>query len=151
MRVAVDTGKPVIVVLTAGSAISANYAAKQATALLVAWYGGEEAGTAIADALAGAHNQPSGPPAGHLLQGRRSAPTLRRLRDEGPHLPLFRGRDALPFGFGLSYSSNRHDRRTDLRLSGGLPCRVSVVARQVARFTKIAPGPPRAGTSGNGE
>src|SRR5882724_8198689 len=61
VQVAVATGKPVIVILTSGSAISANYAAANASAVLEAWYGGEEAGTAIAETLTGINN-----PAGRL-------------------------------------------------------------------------------------
>src|SRR6185437_15472983 len=45
IEAAVATGKPVIVVLTSGSALSANFAAQKAAAVLELWYGGEEAGT----------------------------------------------------------------------------------------------------------
>jgi len=55
----IHTGKPVVVVLVSGSAISANYAQRRAAAVLEAWYGGEEGGTAIAETLAGEDN-PSG-------------------------------------------------------------------------------------------
>ena len=41
VKAAIATGKPVIVVLTSGSAIAANYAAEHAAALLELWYGGE--------------------------------------------------------------------------------------------------------------
>ena len=53
VRAAVVTGKPMVVVLTSGSVLSANYAAGHAGVLLAAWYGGEEAGTSIAETLAG--------------------------------------------------------------------------------------------------
>jgi len=59
VKAVIATGKPVVVVLTSGSAISANYAAEHASALLAAWYGGEEAGTAIAETLAGAATRPA--------------------------------------------------------------------------------------------
>lgn len=61
VKTAIATGRPTVILLTSGSAISANYAAAHANALLVAWYGGEEAGTAIAGTLAGVSN-----PAGRL-------------------------------------------------------------------------------------
>src|SRR5579871_1920820 len=57
----VGAGKPVVVVLTSGSALAANYAADHAAAILELWYGGEESGTAIAETLAGVNN-----PAGRL-------------------------------------------------------------------------------------
>ena len=56
LEAAIATGKRVVVVLTSGSAISSNKAAELATGLLEAWYGGEEAGTAIAETLAGMNN-----------------------------------------------------------------------------------------------
>ena len=59
IEAAIATGKPVVVVLTSGSAVAVNYAAQHANALLETWYNGEETGTAIADTLAGVNN-PSG-------------------------------------------------------------------------------------------
>src|SRR5208283_3753643 len=50
------TGKPVVVVLMNGSALSVNWAAQHANAILDAWYSGEEGGTAIAQTLSGANN-----------------------------------------------------------------------------------------------
>ena len=61
VKAAIATGKPVVVVLTSGSAVAVNSAAEGASAVLAAWYGGEEAGTAIAETLAGVNN-----PAGRL-------------------------------------------------------------------------------------
>src|SRR5206468_11438314 len=45
------TGKPVVVVLTNGSALSLDDT--RVSALIEAWYAGEEGGTAIAETLAG--------------------------------------------------------------------------------------------------
>jgi beta-glucosidase len=61
VKAMIATRKPVVVVLTSGSAVAINSAAAGATAVLSAWYGGEEAGTAIAETLAGVNN-----PAGRL-------------------------------------------------------------------------------------
>src|SRR5207244_3325555 len=55
------TGKPLIIVLTNGSALAVNWAQQHAAAILEAWYPGEEGGTAVADVLAGTYN-----PAGRL-------------------------------------------------------------------------------------
>ena len=104
VKAAIATGKPVVVVLTSGSAISANYAAEHASALLAAWYGGEEAGTAIAETLAGVSN-----PAGRLpVTFYKSVDQLPPFTDyamKGRTYRYFKGEPLYPFGFGLSYST----------------------------------------------
>ena len=64
------TGKPLVVVLTNGSALAVNWAKEHANAILDAWYPGEEGGTAVArDSLR--TQQSRGAPAGDLLHRRR--------------------------------------------------------------------------------
>ena len=113
LRRVIATGKPVVVVLTSGSAVAANYAAAHATAMLAAWYGGEEAGTAIADTLAGTNN-----PAGRLpVTFYTSADQLPPFTDyamKGRTYRYFTGTPLYPFGFGLSYSTFEY---SDLRVS----------------------------------
>jgi beta-glucosidase len=103
LEAAIATGKPVVVVLESGSAISANYAAQHAAALMEAWYGGEAAGTAIADTLAGDNN-----PAGRLpVTFYKSVDQLPPFEDysmQGRTYKYFKGDPLYPFGFGLSYS-----------------------------------------------
>jgi beta-glucosidase len=104
VEAAIATGKPVIVVLTGGSAISANFAAEHANALLEAWYGGEEAGTAIAETLAGVNN-----PAGRLpvtfYKSDAQLPAFTDYAMKGRTYRYFEGDPLYGFGFGLSYSS----------------------------------------------
>ncbi len=104
VKAATATGKPVVVVLTSGSAISANYAAEHVNALLAAWYGGEEAGMAIAETLAGVSN-----PAGRLpVTFYKSVDQLPPFTDyamKGRTYRYFKGEPLFPFGFGLSYST----------------------------------------------
>ena len=47
------TGKPLVIVLTNGSALSVNWEKAHANAILEAWYPGEEGGAAIAQTLSG--------------------------------------------------------------------------------------------------
>ncbi len=102
-----QTGKPVVVVLVAGSAISANYAQQHAAAILDMWYGGEEGGTAIAETLAGENN-----PSGRLpVTFYRSVNQLPRFEDyamRGHTYRYFHGDPLYPFGYGLSYSAFRY-------------------------------------------
>ena len=55
------TGKPVVLVLMTGSAIAIPRENEHLPAIVNAWYGGQSAGTAIADVLFGDYN-----PAGRL-------------------------------------------------------------------------------------
>ena len=121
----IATGKPVVVVLTSGSAVSANYAAAHATAMLAAWYGGEEAGTAIAETLAGVNN-----PAGRLpVTFYRSVDQLPPFTDyamKGRTYRYFRGEPLYTFGFGLSYSSFEYSGLSAKRTATGAEIRAMV-------------------------
>lgn len=98
------TGKPVVVVLTSGSAVAVNQAAAHAAAVMAAWYGGEEAGTAIAETLAGSNN-----PAGRLpvtfYASAEQLPSFTDYAMKGRTYRYFAGTPLYPFGFGLSYSA----------------------------------------------
>ncbi len=125
VKAAIATGKPVVVVLTSGSAISANYAAEHATALVAAWYGGEEAGTAIAETLAGISN-----PAGRLpVTFYKSVDQLPPFTDyamKGRTYRYFGGEPLYPFGFGLSYSTFEYSDLNAKRIPNGATIQATV-------------------------
>jgi beta-glucosidase len=125
VKSAIATGKPVLVVLTSGSAISANFAAEHAAALLAAWYGGEEAGTAIAETLAGVNN-----PAGRLpVTFCRSVDQLPPFTDyamKGRTYRYFNGDPLYSFGFGLSYSKFEYNGLSAKRTPEGAEIRATV-------------------------
>ena len=104
VKAMIATGKPVVVVLTSGSAVAINTAAQSATAVLSAWYGGEEAGTAIAETLAGVNN-----PAGRLpvtfYRSMDQVPPFTDYNMKGRTYRYFKGEPLYPFGYGLSYST----------------------------------------------
>jgi beta-glucosidase len=114
------TGKPVIVVLTSGSAVAIGPAAARAGAVLAAWYGGEEIGTAIADTLAGVNN-----PAGRLpvtfYRSVDQLPPFEVYAMQGRTYRYFTGDPLYTFGFGLSYSTFAYsDLRVQPAAGGGL-------------------------------
>ncbi|RPI44168.1 MAG: glucan 1,4-alpha-glucosidase, partial [Bacteroidetes bacterium] len=98
------TGKPVTLVLMSGSALSINWENDHLPAILQAWYGGEAAGTAVADVLFGKYN-----PAGRLpVTFSRSVDDLPSFEDYnmvGRTYRFFEGEVLYPFGYGLSYTS----------------------------------------------
>ncbi len=97
------TGKPLVVVLMNGSALSVNWANENADAILESWYSGEEGGTAIAQTLAGVNN-----PAGRLpvtfYKGVEQLPSFDDYSMENRTYRYFKGQPLYPFGYGLSYS-----------------------------------------------
>jgi len=98
------TGKPLVVVLTNGSALGVNWAQAHADAILEAWYPGEEGGAAVAETLSGKNN-----PAGRLpVTFYKSVDQLPPFEDyamKGRTYRYFQGEPLYPFGYGLSYTS----------------------------------------------
>jgi beta-glucosidase len=102
---AVDAaGKPLVVVLTNGSALGVNWAAAHANAILEAWYPGEEGGSAVAETLSGKNN-----PAGRLpvtfYKDVTQLPPFEDYAMKGRTYRYFEGAPLYPFGYGLSYTT----------------------------------------------
>jgi beta-glucosidase len=107
------TGKPLIVVLLNGSALSVNWAKEYADAIVEAWYPGEEGGTAIAETLAG-QNNPGGRLPVTFYKGVSDLPPFDDYRMQGRTYRFYSGEPLFPFGFGLSYTKFSY---LDIRLS----------------------------------
>jgi beta-glucosidase len=91
-------------VLYNGSALSVNWAATHADAILEAWYGGQSAGTAIADVLSGAYN-PSGRLPVTFYTGLKDLPAFEDYAMAGRTYRYYAGKPLYPFGHGLSYTT----------------------------------------------
>ncbi|HCL06334.1 MAG TPA: glycosyl hydrolase [Chitinophagaceae bacterium] len=102
------TGKPVVFVMMTGSAIATPWESRNIPAIVNAWYGGQSAGTAIADVLFGDYN-----PAGRLpvtfYEKDSDLPGFMDYSMEGRTYRYFRGEALYPFGYGLSYTSFNYD------------------------------------------
>ena len=98
------TGKPVVLVLANGSALSVNWAKEHVNAILESWYAGEEGGAAIAETLSGKNN-----PAGRLpvtfYTGVEQLPPFQDYSMKGRTYRYFNGKPLYPFGYGLSYTT----------------------------------------------
>ena len=121
MKGIVETGKPVVLVLINGSALSINYAAENIPAILLAGYPGQQGGNAIADVLFGDFN-----PAGRLpVTWYKSVDQLPPFADyamKGRTYRYFEQEPLYPFGFGLSYTRFEYSNLqvTDEIQTGGL-------------------------------
>ncbi len=106
------TGRPVIVVLSSGRALSVNWAAQHVPAILEMWFPGEDGGAALADVLLGDAN-----PAGRLPV--TFPKSVGQIPLNFPAHPGSQARDAgqvtgplFPFGHGLSYTTFAYDHLT---------------------------------------
>ena len=97
------TGKPLVVVLMNGSALAVNWANDHASAILEAWYAGEEGGTAIAETLAGVNN-PGGRLPVTFYKGVEQLPAFDDYAMKNRTYRYFTGQPLYPFGYGLSFS-----------------------------------------------
>ncbi|MBU2650969.1 MAG: glycoside hydrolase family 3 C-terminal domain-containing protein [Bacteroidetes bacterium] len=95
--------KPLIVVITGGSAIATEEIDSLADAMLFAWYPGEQGGNALADILFGSSN-PSGRLPVTFYRNIEDLPPYDDYSMEGRTYRYFSGKVSFPFGHGLSYS-----------------------------------------------
>jgi beta-glucosidase len=108
IRAIAATGKPVILVLLNGSALSINWEDQHLPAIVEAWYPGQAGGTAIADVLFGSYN-----PAGRLpvtfYTSIKDLPNFGDYAMAGRTYRYFSRPVLYPFGYGLSYTSFHYD------------------------------------------
>jgi beta-glucosidase len=100
-------GKPVVLVLMSGSAVSINWADQHLHAIIETWYPGEEGGNAVAGLIAGDYS-----PAGRLpVTFYKSVNDLPDFEDYSMAKRTYRyfpGAVLYPFGHGLSYTSFKY-------------------------------------------
>ncbi len=117
LKALVATGKPVVLVLFTGRSLSIKWENENVPAILNVWFGGSEAGAAIADVLFGDVN-PSGKLSTTWPQNVGQIPLYYNYKNTGRPLPegkwfekfksnyLDVSNDPLyPFGYGLSYTT----------------------------------------------
>jgi len=125
-------GKPVVLVLTSGSALSVNWAKENIPAIVALWYPGQEGGTALADVLFGDYN-----PAGRLpvtfYQSVEQLPPFEEYGMRGRTYRYFDGEPLWTFGHGLSYSRFAYrDFKCPASLKAGESATVSVKVKNVS-------------------
>jgi beta-glucosidase len=134
------TGKKLVVVLMNGSALSVNWAAKNADAMVDAWYPGEEGGEAIAQTLLGSNN-----PSGHLpvtfYTGTDQLPPFDSYDMKGRTYRYFTGKPLYPFGHGLSFTKFTYGGlKLPVTLKAGDGLSVDVTVKNVgARYGDAVP------------
>lgn len=103
-----QSGKPLVLLLCTGSALGLEEVVDEADAILVAWYGGEDMGSAVAWQMCF--------PAGWSLFGRLPVTFYRNTRQlppfddyamQGRTYRYMEAEPLFPFGYGLDYNSCR--------------------------------------------
>lgn len=96
--------RPIVLVLTGGSALSFMFAKENIPSIVYAWYPGEEGGKAVAEVIFGDYN-----PAGRLpvtfYKSNDDLPDIRDYSMVGRTYRYFEGEPLYPFGYGLSYTN----------------------------------------------
>lgn len=136
MRRVKETGVPLVFVSMSGSAVAFPWEAEHADAILQAWYGGQSAGTAVADILWGDCN-PSGRLPVTFYAGDDQLPDFEDYSMRGRTYRYFRGTPLYPFGFGLSYTTFGYDAPVCLTRSprAGEPLRIAARVRNTGDRT----------------
>ena len=103
----IKLGKPTILVLLNGSALSINWENDNVPAIIEAWYPGQAGGTAIADVIFGDYN-----PAGRLpvtfYKDINDIPAFSDYKMQGKTYRYFKGKPLYEFGYGLSFTTFKY-------------------------------------------
>jgi beta-glucosidase len=129
------TRKPLVVVLTNGSALGVTWEKEHANAIVEAWYPGEEGGAAIAETLSGKIN-----PAGRLpvtfYKDVHQLPHFEDYSMKGRTYRYFGGEPLWPFGYGLSYTTFKYSKLAlgSTRINAGDSLDVAVTVTNSGRL-----------------
>ncbi len=100
--------KPIILVLTGGSALDVKAVEPYADAIVLAWYPGEQGGNAFADLLFGKQS-PSGKLPLTFYNSLTDLPAYNDYNMQNRTYRYFKGEVQYPFGFGLSYTTFKYN------------------------------------------
>lgn len=104
LEIAYASGKPVVLVLLAGSAMDLSWAEEHIPAILQGWYPGAQGGKAIANILFGEKN-PEGKLPVTFYYSTEELPEFTDYSMKGRTYRYMQNDALYPFGYGLSYSS----------------------------------------------
>lgn len=117
MKALKHSGKPVIFVMMTGSAIATPWEAENIPAIVNAWYGGQSAGTAVAELLFGDYS-PSGRLPVTFYKSDKDLADFNDYNMENRTYRYFKGKPLFGFGYGLSYTSFQYQ---DFKVPANIP------------------------------
>ena len=104
LRVAYESGKPVILVSMTGSAMALSWEAEHIPAIIQAWYPGSQGGRAVAELIFGAYS-PEGKLPVTFPYTTEELPEFTDYAMKGRTYRYMENDALYPFGYGLSYTS----------------------------------------------
>jgi beta-glucosidase len=100
--------KPIIAVITAGSAVDIAAIEPYADAIILAWYPGEQGGNALADIIFG-NVSPAGRLPVTFYHSTADLPAYENYASKGHSYRYYDGKVQYPFGYGLSYTTFNYE------------------------------------------
>ena len=123
------TGKPLVFVNCSGGAMAMPWEAEHISAIVQAWYPGQEGGRAVAEILFGEVN-PSGRLPVTFYRATADLPSFTDYAMANRTYRYFKGKPLFAFGHGLSYTSFKYDAaqldRTQVNTNDALHVKVAV-------------------------
>lgn len=130
-----ETGKPIVMVLTGGSAMAIDWADKNLAAILMSWYPGQRGGNAVADVLFGDVN-----PAGRLpvtfYHADEKLPPFDDYSMANRTYRYFTGEALYPFGYGLSYTRFKYGglKLDQTRVTGNQKINLQLQVKNIGKY-----------------
>lgn len=109
LEAVIETGKPVVLILFAGSALAVNWAGELSQAIVQAWYPGGQGGRAVASLLFGDYS-PSGRLPITFYRSEQDLPDFHDYSMENRTYRFLKAEPLYPFGYGLSYARFQYER-----------------------------------------
>ena len=134
IKIAYASGKPVVLVLMAGSALAVDWAQEHVPAILQCWYPGAQGGLAIAEILFG-ERCPEGKLPVTFYHEADKLPEFTDYSMKGRTYRYMKGEALYPFGYGLSYTKFAYrDVKADKREIGAEGVTVSALVKNIGNY-----------------
>lgn len=112
-------GKPVVLVLMAGSAMDLSWAHENVNAIVDAWYPGARGGKAVAEVIFG-DTAPNGKLPVTFYSSTEDLPDFKDYSMDNRTYRYYKGKTLYPFGYGLSYTDIEYKNAVIDKLEGSI-------------------------------
>lgn len=112
-------GKPVVLVLMAGSAMDLSWAHENVNAIVDAWYPGARGGKAVAEVIFG-ETAPNGKLPVTFYSSTEDLPDFKDYSMDNRTYRYYKGKTLYPFGYGLSYTDIEYKNAVIDKLEGSI-------------------------------